>query len=81
MTIKREYEVKKESEITFDQHIIGVPQPETVIYETDTIVVFWHYPGHREIHRDQSVTFQLGFILSFLFYKVFGSENRNFAIH
>jgi len=40
VTIKREYEVKKDSEITFDQHIIGVPQPETVIYETDTIVVF-----------------------------------------
>ena len=40
VTIKREYEVKKDSEVTFDQHIIGVPQPETVIYESDTIVVF-----------------------------------------
>ena len=40
VTIKREYEVKKDDEITFDQHIIGVPQPETVIYESDTIVVF-----------------------------------------
>jgi trk system potassium uptake protein TrkA len=40
VTIKREYEVKKDGEITFDQHIVGVPQAETVIYESDTIVVF-----------------------------------------
>lgn len=41
VTIKREYEVKsEEGENIFDQHIIGVPTPETIIYETDTIVVF-----------------------------------------
>lgn len=41
ITIKREYEKKDESgEILFDQHVIGVPGPDTVIYDTDTIVLF-----------------------------------------
>lgn len=40
VTIKREYELEKEGEKTTDQHIIGVPTSETVIYDTDTIVVF-----------------------------------------
>lgn len=41
ITIKREYEKKNENgEIGFDQHVIGVPGPDTVIYDTDTIVLF-----------------------------------------
>lgn len=42
ITVKREYEVKgKESgHLEKEEHIIGVPKPETVIYETDTLVVF-----------------------------------------
>jgi trk system potassium uptake protein TrkA len=40
VTIKRDYEVKNGSETKLTSHIIGVPSSETIIYDTDTIVVF-----------------------------------------
>jgi trk system potassium uptake protein len=40
ITIKREFEVKQNDEVIKEQHIIGVPKSEQVIYETDTLVVF-----------------------------------------
>src|SRR3972149_2491878 len=40
ITYKREIEVEKNGAITTEQHIVGVPQSSTVLYETDTIVVF-----------------------------------------
>lgn len=40
ITVKREFEVKKNGELIKEQHIIGVPKSEHVIYETDTLVVF-----------------------------------------
>lgn len=42
ITLKRLYEMKEneEGEIETEEHIIGMPKPETVIYETDTLVVF-----------------------------------------
>ncbi len=40
VTIKRESEVKKGGELVKEQHMLGVPKSETVIEETDTIVVF-----------------------------------------
>lgn len=40
ITLKRSYEVEKNGELTYDEHIIGVPSPEMTIYENDTIVLF-----------------------------------------
>lgn len=42
ITVKREYEVKDErsGDMNTEEHILGVPKPETMIYETDTLVVF-----------------------------------------
>ncbi|MGF1565780.1 MAG: potassium channel family protein [Flavobacteriales bacterium] len=40
ITIKRCYEEEIDGEITRTEHILGVPKPETVIYDTDTLVVF-----------------------------------------
>jgi trk system potassium uptake protein TrkA len=40
ITVKRAFEVEKEGKATTEEHIIGVPKAETVIYETDTLVVF-----------------------------------------
>lgn len=42
ITLKRSYEMKDEEEDKpiLEEHIIGVPKSETVIYETDTLVVF-----------------------------------------
>ncbi|GIV41973.1 MAG: potassium transporter Trk [Vicingaceae bacterium] len=40
ITIKRSYEVEKDGEIVYDQHIIGMTTPETTIYDKDTIVIF-----------------------------------------
>ena len=42
ITLKREYEIKDEQsgDINVEEHIIGVPKSETMIYETDTLVVF-----------------------------------------
>jgi trk system potassium uptake protein TrkA len=40
VTIKRAFEVKKGDDMVLEQHILGVPNSSTVLYETDTIVVF-----------------------------------------
>lgn len=40
VTIKREYEETKEGKVVVEKHILGVPSSQTVIYDTDTIVVF-----------------------------------------
>lgn len=42
ITLKREYEIKDDQlgELQKEEHIIGVPKSETMIYETDTLVVF-----------------------------------------
>lgn len=40
VTLKREFEVNKEGETIKEQHILGVPNSSTILYETDTIVVF-----------------------------------------
>jgi trk system potassium uptake protein TrkA len=40
ITVKREYEVEKNGEEAIEQHILGVPTSDTVIYKTDTLVVF-----------------------------------------
>ena len=40
VTIKREFEVKGDKEMVKENHILGVPNSETIVYETDTLVVF-----------------------------------------
>jgi len=40
VTIMRQSEVEKNGEIITEEHILGVPGSHTVIYDTDTIVVF-----------------------------------------
>ena len=40
VTIKREFEEMKRGERQVEQHILGVPNSDTVIKETDTLVVF-----------------------------------------
>ena len=40
ITIKREYSVERNGKREIEQHLLGVPASETVIYATDTIVVF-----------------------------------------
>jgi trk system potassium uptake protein TrkA len=40
ITLKRETEVIKDSEVVKECHILGVPNSETVLIETDTIIVF-----------------------------------------
>lgn len=40
VTIKREYDEKVDGELKKMTHVLGVPKSETVIYETDTIVIF-----------------------------------------
>jgi len=42
ITLKRAYEVGEgeDGEIEVEEHTIGLPKPETVVYETDTLVVF-----------------------------------------
>ena len=40
ITVKREFEKHKDGRTEKEQHIIGVPQPDTVAQEGDTIVVF-----------------------------------------
>lgn len=40
VTIEREVEKLVKGEKVIDQHIIGIPNPETIIEETDTIVLF-----------------------------------------
>jgi trk system potassium uptake protein TrkA len=40
ITIKRAYEQELNGEKIIEQHILGVPAPETILLETDTILVF-----------------------------------------
>jgi len=40
ITLERELEVKKNDEIVKEKHIMGIPRSTTVLYETDTIIVF-----------------------------------------
>lgn len=40
ITIKREYNIQKNSEEITEQHVVGVPKSDTVIMERDTLVVF-----------------------------------------
>lgn len=40
VTIKRCYEEEKNGEVVREEHILGVPKAETVIYDTDTLIVF-----------------------------------------
>jgi trk system potassium uptake protein TrkA len=40
ITLKREFEIEKQGEIIKEKHIIGVPNASTILYESDTIVVF-----------------------------------------
>jgi trk system potassium uptake protein TrkA len=40
ITIKREYEIEEGGEVNKEAHIMGVPDSETVIRESDTIIVF-----------------------------------------
>ncbi|TNE80370.1 MAG: TrkA family potassium uptake protein [Bacteroidetes bacterium] len=39
ITLKREYEMEKNGEITREKHILGVPKSDTVIYENDTLIL------------------------------------------
>lgn len=40
ITIKPCFEEEKGGEMVRAEHILGVPQSETVVYDTDTLVVF-----------------------------------------
>ncbi len=40
ITLKREFEVTKKGETIIEEHILGVPNSDTLLYETDTIIVF-----------------------------------------
>lgn len=40
VTIKREYDVKKDGEYTIEKHVIGVPNSDTTIESRDTLVIF-----------------------------------------
>jgi len=40
ITIKREYNIQRNSEEITEQHVVGVPKSDTVIMERDTLVVF-----------------------------------------
>lgn len=39
ITLKREYELKKNGELVLEKHILGVPKSDTVIYENDTLIL------------------------------------------
>lgn len=40
ITIKRAFEKNKDGELVTEEHIIGVPGSDTVIFDSDTIIVF-----------------------------------------
>lgn len=40
VTMKREYDIKKKGQYQVEQHVIGVPNSDTVIEARDTLVVF-----------------------------------------
>ena len=40
ITIKREFEVEREGKTVMEDHVVGVTNAQTVVYETDTILLF-----------------------------------------
>ena len=40
VTMKREYDIKKKGQYKVEQHVIGVPNSDTVIESRDTLIVF-----------------------------------------
>ena len=40
VTIKRQFEVKDGKDMVKENHILGVPNSDTIVYDTDTLVVF-----------------------------------------
>jgi trk system potassium uptake protein len=40
ITVKREFDEKDGNELVKENHILGVPNSETIVYETDTLIVF-----------------------------------------
>ena len=48
ITIKREFEIKKNDKIVYEQHIEGVPNSRTIVLSTDTLMVFGK---NRDIDR------------------------------
>ena len=40
ITLKREFEVNKDGTPEVEKHILGVPSSDTILFETDTIIVF-----------------------------------------
>ena len=40
ITVKREFDTNVKGQAAREQHIIGVPESATILYETDTIIVF-----------------------------------------
>ena len=40
ITLKREFEVSRKGETITEEHILGVPHSDTILYESDTIIVF-----------------------------------------
>lgn len=39
ISIKRDFETEVNGELVFEKHLLGVPKHNTIIYETDTIIV------------------------------------------
>lgn len=39
ISIKRDFELEVDGEVVFEKHLLGVPKHNTIIYETDTIIV------------------------------------------
>ncbi|MFK7757927.1 MAG: TrkA family potassium uptake protein [Flavobacteriales bacterium] len=48
ITIKRVFEIKKKGELVAEEHIIGVTNAETIIYDTDTLVVFGSFKNIKK---------------------------------
>lgn len=40
ITLKRQFDEKDGNELVKENHILGVPNSETIVYETDTLIVF-----------------------------------------
>ncbi len=40
ITLKREFEVERKGEKIIEEHILGVPHSDTILYDSDTILVF-----------------------------------------
>lgn len=39
ISIKRDFETEVDGQVVFEKHLLGVPKHNTIIYETDTIIV------------------------------------------